>query len=170
MRILSLLLFALTLAACSGSPPRSDAPVRVDSLRAEPGPVAVSSDGEEELAANRQRWAAQGPDDYRFTYTRTCFCMPQDRGPFEVTVRGGEVAAATYRGEGEPSDRALSEYQTVEDLFALLAEAYDRDAARVDVTYDPATGQPTSFYIDYSEQIADEEDGFDVESVRPLDE
>lgn len=170
MRVFLCSLLALSLAACSSSQPRSDAPVRVDSLRAEPDPVAVSPDGEAELAANRQRWEAEGLDDYRFTYTRHCFCMPQDRGPFEVTVRGGEVAAVTYEGEGEPSDRAPSEYQTVEDLFALLAEAYDRDAARVDVTYDPATGQPTSFYIDYSERVADEELGFDVEPVRPLGE
>jgi hypothetical protein len=67
-------------------------------------------------------------------------------------------------------ERPLSEYQTVEDLFAVLADAYDRGAASVRASYDAETGQPTEFFIDYDEQIADEEVGFTVEPVRPLAE
>lgn len=164
----ALLLAVLTLAACSS--PRPDAvPVRTDSLRAEPGPIGASEDGPQALAASRARWEAQRPGDYRFTYTRSCFCPPQYRGPFDVTVRSGAVADVAYKGEGEPIERPFTEYQTVDDLFALLAEAYARDAARVDATYDPTTGQPTEVYIDYSEQMADEEVGFTVEPVRPVD-
>jgi hypothetical protein len=173
MRLFSLVLLSLALGACSTSQPAPDVPVRVDSLRADPSPVSAGADdtdGEAALAANRQRWAAQGAADYQFTYTRGCFCPPQYRGPFDVTVRGGAVTDVVYRGEGEPADRALSEFQTVEDLFDLIAEAYDRKAARVDVTYDAATGQPSDVYIDYDEQMADEEIGFTVEPVRPLGE
>lgn len=164
-----LLAFVLTLAACS-SPRPEMVPVRADSLRVEPGQLDPSEGGPQALATNRATWQAQRPDDYRFTYTRNCFCPPQYRGPFEVTVRGGTVADVGYEGEGEPVDRPLSEYETVDDLFALLGEAYDRDAARVDVTYDESTGQPTSIYIDYEEQMADEEVGFTVEPVQPLSE
>lgn len=167
MRLLPLVLLTLALGACSTSQPRSDAPVRVDSLQA--SPVEAGAD-EDDLTANRQRWDAQNIEDYRFTYARQCFCPPQERGPFEVTVRGGKVEAATYRGEGEPMDRPLTEYQTVEDLFALIADAYDRGAASVRASYDVATGQPTEVYIDYDEQMADEEVGFTVEPVRPLAE
>lgn len=163
-----LALLVLTLAACS-PPPAPTVPVRADSVHAEPAPLGTGEDGPQALAESRTRWQAQRPDGYRFTYTRNCFCPPQYRGPFEVTVRGGEVAAVAYKGEGEPTDRALSEYETVDDLFALIAEAYDRDAARVDVTYALATGQPTSIYVDYNEQMADEEVGFTVELARPLD-
>jgi hypothetical protein len=165
---IALLLAVLPLAACSS--PRPDAvPVRADSLRAEPVPLGAMDDGPQALAASRATWEAQRPADYRFTYARSCFCPPQYRGPFDVTVRSGAVADVAYKGEGEPIDRPLTEYQTVDDLFALLAEAYARNAARVDVTYDPATGQPTSFYIDYDEQMADEEVGFTVEPARPVD-
>ena len=122
MRFLPIFLLACALSACSTPPPRSDAPVRVDSLQAdpgptEPGPVGTAGDGERALAASRQRWEAERPADYRFTYTRNCFCPPQYRGPFEVTVRGGEVTDVAYKGEGEPVDRPLSEYQTVDDLL-----------------------------------------------------
>lgn len=166
MHRIVLALLVLALGACSTSQPRSDALVRVDSLQARP----VVMDTDDDLAANRQRWQAQGPEDYRFTYTRQCFCPPQARGPFEVTVRDGKVETVTYKGEGEPMERPLSEYQTVEDLFAVLADAYDRGAASVRASYDAETGQPTEFFIDYDEQIADEEVGFTVEPVRPLAE
>jgi len=166
MRLLPIIVLALTLGACSASQPRSDVPVRVDSLQASP----VMMDTDDDLAANRQRWDAQNLEDYRFTYTLNCFCPPQARGPFEVTVRDGKVADVLYKGEGEPMDRPLAEYETVEDLFAVLADAYDRGAASVRVSYDAETGQPTEFFIDYDEQIADEEVGFTVEPVRPLGE
>ncbi len=165
----ALLLAVLTLAACSSPRPEPTVPVRTDSLHAEPTSPGAMDDGPQALAASRVRWEAQRPGDYRFTYSRNCFCPPQYRGPFDVTVRGGAVADVAYRGEGDPIDRPLTEYQTVDDLFALIAEAYARDAARVDVTYDPTTGQPTEVYIDYDEQMADEEVGFTVEPVRPVD-
>lgn len=165
---LVLLLSMLAFAACSSSRPEA-VPARVDSLRAEPALLGTANDGPQALAASRARWEAQRPGDYRFTYTRSCFCPPQYRGPFDVTVRGGAVADVAYEGEGEPIDRPLTEYQTVDDLFALIAEAYARDAARVDATYDPTTGQPTEVYIDYNEQMADEEVGFTIESIRPVD-
>jgi hypothetical protein len=126
-------------------------------------------DGPQALATSRATWEMQRPGDYRFTYTRSCFCPPQVRGPFDVIVRSGAVADVAYLGEGEPIDRPLTEYQTIDDLFALIAEAYARDAARVDATYDPATGQPTELYIDYDEQMADEEVGFTAGLIRPVD-
>jgi hypothetical protein len=170
MRLLPLLFLAGALGACSTSQPRPDVPVRVDSLQAAPEPGPRSADGAGDLAAARQRWAAHGLEDYRFTYLRGCFCPPQYRGPFDVTVRAGEVVDVTYEGEGEPADRALAEYQTVDGLFDLIAEAYDRDAATVSVTYDAATGRPAEVYIDYDEQVVDEEVSFTVEAVRPLGE
>lgn len=167
MRLLPFLFLAFTLGACSASQPRSDVSVRVDSLQA--SPAVVGTDGVD-LATSRQQWDAQNLESYRFTYSRQCFCPPQARGPFEVTVRDSKVADVLYKGEGEPMDRPLAEYQTVEDLFALLADAYDRGAASVRVSYDAETGQPAEIYIDYDEQMADDEVGFTVEPVRPLAE
>lgn len=163
----ALLLAVLMLAACS-SPRPEVVPVRTDSLRAEPGSPRAVDDGPQRLAASRATWAAHRPDEYRFTYTVGCFCPSQYRGPFDVTVRGGAVSAVAYKGEGEPIDRPLAEYKTVDDLFALLADAYARGAARVEATYDGVTGQPLTFYIDMDEQMADEEVGFTVEPVGPL--
>lgn len=114
------------------------------------------------LASARARWAAAGSDSYTLTLERSCFCPEEYRGPFAVTVRGGAVASVTLRDQALPADRALS----VDGLFDLIADAYARDAARVDVTYDPATGHPTQIYIDYLAQAADEEVGYTVSDLR----
>ena len=50
----------------------------------------------------------------------------------------------------------------VKDLFKLIDEAISRGAAQIDVEYDPQLGNPTSLYIDYSTQIADEELGLNI--------
>lgn len=164
------LLLALTFAACTPQPaPSVPSP---DSVAVESGtPTSGEADpeGEARLAEARQRWAAQRPEAYRFTYSRICFCPPQYRGPFVVTVLGDEVAEIAYEGEGEPVEEALADAAlTVDDLFDMLADAYDRHAASVTAGYDAETGQPTTIQIDYHEQIADEEVGFTIEPVRPL--
>ena len=189
-----LLVLPLLLAACAPQPAPT-VPVQTDSVSAEPAlppgvpdpnvpssgtPPADAADdvptsgeadpeGAARLADHRRRWEAQRPDGYRFTYTRSCFCPPQLRGPFVVTVRGEEAADVRYEGEGEP-DKAASERAalTVDDLFDVLADAYERRAESVQATYDAKTGQPTSIQIDYHEQMADEEVGFTIEPVEPL--
>ncbi len=177
MRFALVLLTLLPVAACA-PPPAPTVPVRTDSLGVEPelpSPGVPTSgmpdpDGEARLAEARQQWAAQRPDAYRFTYTRNCFCPPQYRGPFAATVRGDEAVNVAYEGEGEAAADALARADlTVDDLFDVLAEAYARNAASVTVDYAAETGQPTNVYIDYNEQIADEEVGFTIEPVRPLD-
>lgn len=116
----------------------------------------------ETLAEAQALWADADLDAYRMTLSRSCFCPPEYRGPYEVVVEEGRVQTVVYEGEGVPDDRAL----TVEALFDLLNEAYEQKAARIDVTYHPALGYPTSLYIDYSEQMADEEVGYTVAELR----
>lgn len=178
MRLVPLIVLPFLLAACA-PPPAPTVPVRADSVSVEAeGPLQVEPlpneraddpEGRERLAEARARWSERRPGAYRFTYTSHCFCPPQFRGPFVVTVRGGEVAGVTYEGEGEPIEGALENAaRTIGDLFEVLADAYARKAAEVHATYDPETGQPTSIQIDYDYQMADEEVGFTIEPAQPI--
>lgn len=176
MRLLLVLVLPIVLAARTPQPTPT-VPVQSDSVAVEPdlpgGGVPTSGEadpeGEARLVEARQRWGAQRPEAYRFTYTRVCFCPPQYRGPFVVTVRGDGVVEAVYQGEGEPVEDALEGAKlTVDALFDVLGDAYERRAESVQVAYDEETGQPTSIQIDYNEQIADEEVGFTIEPVEPL--
>jgi hypothetical protein len=56
----------------------------------------------------------------------------------------------------------------VDGLFDVLRDAMNEGAHEIRVTYNPANGVPIDFWIDYSENTADEELGFIVtESVQP---
>lgn len=46
---------------------------------------------------------------------------------------------------------------TIDSLFDEIKAAIDSNADNVQVEYDPISGYPTSIFIDYSTQIADEE-------------
>ena len=111
----------------------------------------------------RARWSAAGVDNYAMTLERSCFCPEEYRGPFAVSVRDGAVVSVQFGVDALPTDRAV----TIDGLFDLIADAYRRDAARVDVAYDPALGYPTRIAIDYLEQAADEEVGYTVSGFRP---
>ncbi len=160
MRLLAFVLLAAPFAGClapetaspTGVPPEAEAP-RPD------GPAAPRSP---DLDAARQRWADAGLDAYRMTLQRSCFCPEDYRGPFEVTVRDGAVASARFDGATVDPERVV----TVDGLFGLIEDAYERGAERVDVTFDPELGYPTELYIDVSSQMADEEVGYTVSDLR----
>lgn len=116
-----------------------------------------------ELANNARLWAGQAPDAYRYAVRRLCFCGPEAIGPVRMDVVDGQVVSMVYVEGGGPVDSDYeSLFPTVEGLFAVLADALERDAVQIDVTWDPETGIPVDFFIDYDEGIADEELGFTV--------
>lgn len=117
----------------------------------------------QELVRNRSRWEQTGPDTYRYAVRRDCFCGEAARGPVRVTVIGGSVPERVYVDSGEAVPAELTAlFPTVDGLFDALVDAYERDAFRVDVEYDPGTGVPVSIFMDYQENVADEELGFAV--------
>lgn len=121
--------------------------------------------GAEGLDEARARWEGSGIDDYETTYRDVCFCPETE---VAVTVRDGAVVDVAYTMDpgmgGEPQGL------TVEDLFDEIQGAVDEDAVEIRATYDTDTGRPTSYWVDWSEMMADEEHGIDVIefSVEPV--
>jgi hypothetical protein len=122
-----------------------------------PGP---DDGGRAALARARQEWAAAGWDAYRLAFVRSCECLPEMAGPFEVTVEDARIVSATR--EGEPVEPGAAVLYTVEGLFGLVEDAYDRGAPTVRVTYTPGLGVPERVFVDYDERMADEEAVVDV--------
>jgi len=123
----------------------------------------------QELADHRQLWQATRPAAYVYAVERLCFCALA--GPVRVTVSDGAVTERVYVESGELVPEQQGDlYPTVDGLFDLLANAMGTGAHEVTVTYDEATGVPTDFWIDYQENVADEELGMRVtEPVSPTD-
>lgn len=123
----------------------------------------VPSISAEELAAARERWDANGSDDYDMTIVRGCFCGPS--GPFVVEVRGGEIVSVRFADSGEPIDPALAGVATVDGLFDFLAEELARPSDRVLATFDPSLGFPVSVDVDLDFMVSDDELSFRIREL-----
>lgn len=122
---------------------------------------------EQQLAEAQLRWdeALTGPgQNYSMSYRQLCFCTTETREQQTVWVHRGNLELRKGADGTTNSDRAPE--HTVESLFKLIAGALANDADRVEVTYDPELGHPTSIFIDRSVQIADEEITINIDAFQ----
>ena len=121
-----------------------------------------------ELEAARELWRAQDLTDYAFEYRLTCFCGGPGVPPVRIEVVDGEVTAVTLLDGGQAPFEP-GEYPTVDELFDRIEEQLARDPFRVlRLEFHPETGHPTDVFIDFHENVADEEWGFRTSEVEPL--
>jgi hypothetical protein len=123
-----------------------------------------------DLGRARRRWEATRPLSYEYAIERLCFCPVEYLGPARIRVAGDSVVERSYTATGDPVPELFAAgFPSVDGLFAILAEAYERGAHEVEVTYDPETGVPLEFFIDDEENAADDENGMRVtERVTPV--
>ncbi len=106
----------------------------------------------------RAGWAANHLDDYRFQQAIGCFCPPQVTKPRTLRVRNGRAVKP-----GSSHRR----YATVPKLFAVIQQAIDDGAARLDVIYG-ARWLPRHIYVDSSAMVVDEELTLDAARLHRL--
>lgn len=115
------------------------------------------------LQQARTKWDSKDVASYSYILELQCFCAPaSELKPVLVTVNNGAVVSLQYWNEN-PNNRPaapaaiFSPYDTVEELFALVADAIDRDADVLQVGYNSEYGFPEAVNVDYeaggSEQL-----------------
>ncbi len=128
------LVLTLAAAACSGND-------EMDVLT-DPQPVQGVAGNP---AQQRTAWEAQAIDDYRFAYSRVCFCL--QRGTVRVTVRDGRVTDVRQVKTGLQVPReSWGEFLTVDGLFDEIAEAQARSEYAA-ATFHPTLGYPVEAEI-----------------------
>ena len=121
-----------------------------------------------ELDSARERWESAGPSAYRTTQSHVCFCGTELRGPVTIRVTAAGITRA-YVADGRAVPANLAQFfPTVEELFDEIESALDEGADQVRATYDPTTGAPLDVFIDYSERMADEEQGWTLTPPEPI--
>ena len=111
------------------------------------------------LGEQRALWASQGLADYTFDVRKDCFCYFV--ADARVTVVGGVITGVTDIATGDALGPDLMKaFRTINGLFDLVQDAYNRNAHEVHVEFDPSRGYPTQIGIDYVLIIADDEIDF----------
>ena len=146
--LLGALLLSVTLPACTTSPD-------------DPG---------DDLFANRRQWQSQRIDDYQIQFRMICFCVPDATAPVILQVRDGAIVSVTRVSDGAavPPSKWEGIYYTVDQMFALIAEAQAKGADEVRVSYDSTLRYPATVYIDQSFRLADEERHFEMSGLTPM--
>lgn len=123
----------------------------------------------QQLRTNQRLWNQQNISNYRYTLSRSCFCIPEARGPVIIEVRNGRTTSVTSVATGQPvNPEFFQKYDTVPRLFALIRDAINKKADNLDVKYNSTLGYPTQINIDYKSQVADEEEYLTIENLQQI--
>jgi hypothetical protein len=123
-----------------------------------------------ELQAARERWRTNGLVTYQFQfYWRCIVCHPNFRELVRVDVRDGSIVGVTSLATGEalPPDQWV--HYTVEGLFDWIEGKLALHPEVIRVTFDPVLGHPVSGFVNQSSLMNDEEMGFELSSLGPLE-
>jgi len=119
------------------------------------------------------RWKAAGIGSYEYGYNKYCDCHRDTPPETVVTVIDGAVTRvhhlhADSAREVPARDGSLALYWTIDDLFALIVSATERDAT-VRARYDEALGYPTAIFIDYDTELIGDELDVRLKRLRALE-
>lgn len=114
-----------------------------------------------ELDQNREKWRAQGIASYAYDYRLDCFCGDPGYQPVHIVVEDGEVVQVRLQATGEPVDPStIQDFPIVEDLFDFIRDALANGPFRFEASYHPELGYPENVFVDFEQQVADDERGF----------
>ncbi len=120
------------------------------------------------LNAAQAKWRQLRPVHYTYTLQRSCFCTPDVTKPLDIRVYEGVVQQVTIVPDNKPLPKSRrDEAKTIDQLFRLIREAVEQNAASIRVEYDNVYGFPTSISIDRDVRIADEEVYYTASNLRP---
>ena len=121
-----------------------------------------------QLFRHRGIWERRGLVNYDFTGAWVCVnCDEFYVATAAVSVRDGAVTGVSSADPNIAFIPVPERFIPIADLFELLQDAVDRGAHSIDVNYDEEYAYPSLFYINYDDEVEDEEQGFTVRSFTP---
>ncbi len=133
-------------------------------------PSVTAKSNIKQYRTNRRLWNRQRISSYRYTLSRSCFCLPEARGPVVIEVRKGKTTSIKLAANGKPVNPELfQKYSTMPKLFQLIRDAISQKVSSLNVKYDPQLGYPTNINIDYDSRIADEEEFITIGNLQKIE-
>jgi len=135
--------------------------------------ITACSSGSSNLAQNHQTWDDADISHYRFELTVGCFCPWGGLMPWTVEVRDGNVvsmisADGTNFDTSDPLNEYVLRFATIDRIFGKLESEEFQNADKIEITFDPMYGYPTSANIDFIELAMDDELYLTVSAFKTL--
>ena len=118
----------------------------------------------DDATTNLNLWNEKKIVNYSFSFKRVCFCPLEYVGPNQVVVQNGKVA--TVNGQAYNSAERYGAIPTISELLEIIKSNIDRKPVKSILNFNPTYGYPTNVFFDFSEQIADEEIGYEITNFK----
>ena len=135
-------------------------------------PVTDGAQAREALDQALALWISSGIMAYELGFQRVCECTEEEYlAPYISKVENGVlVEVRNINGTFvDPGSSLFQDAYSVEILFERLETALEENVYEIRVDYDATYGYPTSVYIDYDANMADEELMVVIDSFQRMD-
>lgn len=113
----------------------------------------------DEVTAHELEWKKAAIHDYTYSLHVICFCPVSIYGPHTIKV----VADTIVSVNGLPYQPGINgKLPTIPELFSFIRESDAKKPYQRKIQFNDVYGFPESIYYDFSQQIADEEQGYSV--------
>ena len=134
---------------------------------------AHAQGGERQLEEAKARWRSAAIEAYRYAYKKHCPCYREEPATTLVSVRAGRVVDVRYRHAGSSEEVVVAAdriewYWTVDDLFAVIADALAADMPAFKAEYEGTLGYPLHVYLDYDPTLVGDEIELRAVDLLPL--
>ena len=110
------------------------------------------------------------PTEYTYEISLSCFCITSYIGPHYMHIRGDQIIEYRNLSEEEIIDQPAIESLTIESITARVNSILEQNPVRQDLATHPEYNFPIRGYFDISEQIADEEWGFEISAFTVIED
>jgi hypothetical protein len=117
-----------------------------------------------ELNRNKVLWQNSSFATYQYTYRASCNCLLTQS--VTVYINSGEISEAYFLDSGSNLNAAeIKQILTIEQLFAAVQQAIDKNAYNLITTYHTEKGFPETVTIDFNKDIADDEISYYIKDL-----
>lgn len=118
----------------------------------------------DDATTNLNLWNGKKIVNYSFSFKRVCFCPLEYVGPHQIIVQNGKITSVN--GAPYNASERYGVMYTIPELLQVIKANLDRKPVKQILNFNPTYGYPTSVFFDFSEQIADEEIGYEITNFK----
>jgi len=110
-------------------------------------------------------WKKKGISNYEMTMKISCYCIQGRVGPHQIVVENDKIKTVNNL----PYDSTKTgPILTINDLFDFIIISLAKKPYQHSLDYNAIFNYPKNIYFDFSQQIADEEIGYEITYFKAL--